>query len=225
MFSGIYIIINSVSNKCYIGQSVNVEQRCRRHLINLRGNRHCNKHLQATYNKYGNEAFSFETLEVCEKDIKCLTEAEQYWMDYFKFIGAELYNMTPAAGTCLGYKHSEETKQKKKGQIPWNTGKKASPELREKLSKAHIGRTDSRLGKLHSEETKKRISDKKIGSKLSKETKIKISNGNKGRIFSEETKKKISESRLGKSLSEEHKKNLSKAWKTRTKSNKESSNE
>ena len=196
MSSGIYIIINSVSNKCYVGQSINIEQRIRRHIINLKGNRHRNIHLQAAWNIHGKESFIFDTLEHCEKSSESLTKAEQYWMDYFKFLGSTLYNMTPAAGSTLGFKQSEETKNKKKGQLPWNTGKKFSKELRNKLSKAHLGRTDSRLGKKHSEETKKRISLAKIGTKASEETKKKISSSNSGRLCSEETRKKISEAHL-----------------------------
>ena len=39
----------------------------------------------------------------------------------------------------LGRKESEETLQKKRGKIPWNRGLKTSDEVREKLSKSHIG--------------------------------------------------------------------------------------
>jgi len=38
-------------------------------------------------------------------------------------------------------------------------GRKLSEEHRKKLSEAHMGRTDSRLGKHHSEETKKKLSE------------------------------------------------------------------
>lgn len=222
MTSGIYIIINNLSNKCYIGQSINVEQRHRRHIINLSGNRHTNSHLQASWNIHGRDTFSFDLLEICKKEINILTEAEQHWMDYFKFIGAELYNMCPSAGSCLGYKHTQETRDKKKGQIPPNKGKKASPELKAKLSLAHMGRIDSRLGKVHSEETKKQISEKKTGIKLSEEHKEKIRQGNLGRVCSEETKHKLSlahkgrlGSRLGYKTSDETKAKMSLAQKGR----------
>lgn len=39
----------------------------------------------------------------------------------------------------LGKKQSEETKEKKRGKIPWNKGMKMSDALKEKLSKSHIG--------------------------------------------------------------------------------------
>lgn len=196
-FSGIYVIINTVSNKVYVGQAVNIKERWKRHDIALSGNKHRNAHLQAAWNIYGKDAFIFETLELCKKEKTILTEAEQYWMDYFKFMGFVLYNMVSAVGSCIGYKCPEEIKSKKKGQIPWNKGKVATEEAKLNMSLAHMGRTDSRLGKKHSEETKKQITEKKLGSKASEETKAKMSASHIGRTCSEETKKKISKAHLG----------------------------
>jgi len=90
----------------------------------------------------------------------------------------------------------------KKGNIPWNKGKKLSEEGRRKLSKAHKGQ------------------------KISEETKQKISEANKGRVVSEDTRRKISESlmdhigaNLGKKFSEEHRRKISEAHKGKTVSN------
>jgi hypothetical protein len=79
------------------------------------------------------------------------------------------------------------------------------------------------LGKKHSVETKKKLSDlaknRKClvsgwnkGIKMSKEFSDKISNSSKGRVVSEETKKKISQKLKGikrKPMTEEHRKNIS----------------
>lgn len=56
--------------------------------------------------KYGYANFSLEILEYCEPS-KC-TEREQYYLDLLK----PEYNVLPIAGSCLGYKHSEESKKK-----------------------------------------------------------------------------------------------------------------
>jgi group I intron endonuclease len=57
---------------------------------------------------------------------------------------------------------------------------------------------ESRKGKHHSKETKKKMSENHKGKTHSEETKKKISKSNKGKTLSEEHKKKISESLKGK---------------------------
>ena len=47
------------------------------------------------------------------------------------------------------------------------------------------------VGRQHSEESKKKMSDKKLGHVVSEETRIKISDGHKGLKLSDETKEKI----------------------------------
>jgi hypothetical protein len=46
------------------------------------------------------------------------------------------------------------------GVVPWNKGKRLSKDLRDKLSKAHIGKPSNRKGKTHTLETKTKISQK-----------------------------------------------------------------
>ena len=69
------------------------------------------------------------------------------------------------------------------------------------------------LGKHHSEETKRKISDSHKGKTHREDTKRKMSESRKGKHHSEETKKKLSESNKGKTLSEEHSRKLSEAHK------------
>ena len=112
MLSGIYIIINTIANTVYVGQSKDVNKRQPDHKSKLRNKTHCNIHLQRAYDKYGSEAFVFEVLEEVELDTKKLSEAEQFWMDSMRYMGIKLYNQAPSAGSNLGYRHSEETKRK-----------------------------------------------------------------------------------------------------------------
>ena len=55
--SGIYLIVNLVNGKRYIGSSVDIYNRLHDHLSNLKHNRAHNAHLQAAWNKYGDKAF------------------------------------------------------------------------------------------------------------------------------------------------------------------------
>jgi group I intron endonuclease len=66
--SGIYSITNTVNGKQYIGSSVDMKNRRRAHLNCLRKGIHKNPMLQAGFNKYGEDAFSFNTLIICHED-------------------------------------------------------------------------------------------------------------------------------------------------------------
>ena len=89
----IYMIINNINNKIYIGQTKDVERRFKHHKIYLKNEKHYNKQLQEDYNKYGDDNFDYIVL--CECDPKYLNEMEEYYifelMSYDKNIG---YNKT-----------------------------------------------------------------------------------------------------------------------------------
>ena len=63
---GIYRIKNLVNNKCYYGSSKNIEKRWKTHLNQLRNKKHINFILQNAWNKYGEQNFIFEVVEECE---------------------------------------------------------------------------------------------------------------------------------------------------------------
>lgn len=95
--------------------------------------------------------------------------------------------------SCVGWKHSEETKKKigRSGAENWNFGRTTPKETREKLSAA-LRNNKNALGYKHSEETRAKVAAAGIGRKHSEETKRKIAAGNTGKVFSEETRKKMS---------------------------------
>lgn len=64
--AGIYLIVNTENNMKYVGQAVNIRIRWKQHVQELRLNKHCNKDLQADFNKYGEDAFDFKVLEIVE---------------------------------------------------------------------------------------------------------------------------------------------------------------
>lgn len=100
--SGIYKITNLVTNKYYIGSASCLNTRISKHKSLLIKNKHYNKHLQSSFNKYTIENFKIEILEICEKER--LINREQYYIDLMH----PHYNKCLIAGNTLGYKHTEE---------------------------------------------------------------------------------------------------------------------
>jgi len=121
MSQGIYKIINVVNNKFYVGSAVDFTKRKRRHWWALRSQRHANKHLQASWNKYGEETFKFVIVEDLPIGLDILA-AENVWLK--EHVGKEYcYNLgTDAIAFQLGmggkknamwgktFKHTEEAK-------------------------------------------------------------------------------------------------------------------
>lgn len=106
---GIYAIHNTVNNKYYIGQSVNITNRWRQHRNSLNSNQHENSHLQAAWNKYGESAFRYIVL--CECDLGSLDSAEaEYIQKYQSYTNG--YNQDLGGAGCRGYKHTDEEIQK-----------------------------------------------------------------------------------------------------------------
>lgn len=134
--------------------------------------------------KYGYANLKLDIIEYVSKE-KAI-EIEQYYMD---LINPE-YNLLKVAGSCLGYKHSEETKLKmsesrkgeknpmygKEGAFKGRThteevkaksrankaflGRTHTEESRHKMRDSHLGEKHYFFGKFHSEVTKSKISSK-----------------------------------------------------------------
>ena len=77
---GIYSIFNVANGKKYIGSSKDIYNRWHEHLHLLRHNRSHNNHLQAAFNKYGEDNFVFNILEFCKEDERF--DREQYYIDF-----------------------------------------------------------------------------------------------------------------------------------------------
>jgi group I intron endonuclease len=150
----IYKIVNNTNGKIYVGQTVNLYDRYKRHKRSLAEADEHNRPLVSAFKKYGFENFSFMILENIDCDTKKITEREQYWMDKFQSCRkSNGYNACPAAGSPFGYKHSDETKAK--------------------VSAASKRRR-------HTDETKKKMSEIQKGKVISAETRRKISESKKG---------------------------------------------
>lgn len=100
---GIYQIRNLVTNQIYLGSaSRTFYYRWHLHRFHLRKKDHHCKHLQNSFNKYGEENFEFEIIEVCGTEV--ILEREQYYLDTRK----PEYNTVKFAGHTLGYKATPE---------------------------------------------------------------------------------------------------------------------
>ena len=95
--TGIYKITNTTNDKCYIGQSRDIEARWAKHLSAYKSSP--DWELYRAFKKYGISAFKFEVIEECS--IEELNEREIYWIaQYDSFNNG--YNMTLGGEACNG---------------------------------------------------------------------------------------------------------------------------
>lgn len=142
---GIYIIMNLVNGKFYIGSSCNIKNRWASHRTTLKTNTHLSKYLQRAYNKYGIENFRYEIVEICS--IENLLNREQYWIDFHKtYIPKNGYNISPTAGNTNGYKHTDGDKYKMKLIMKERISKMSKQEKKDTFGK---GRKSKPISKEH----------------------------------------------------------------------------
>lgn len=177
--SGIYKIENLITQKIYIGSAVNLSGRKSVHFNALKNNKHHSNYLQKSFNKYGESYFIFTVIEYCNKDQLILKE--QYYIDLYK----PEYNINPIAGSSLGRKHTNITREKIRQK---SINRKFDNATIEKIRESSRGRTPFK-GKTHSVETKLKISQALL-----------LNNPFKGKSHSEETKIKLSKARLNKNI-------------------------
>lgn len=114
--SGIYMITNKINSKVYVGSTHEFIGRWRTHRSLLNRNEHFNKHLQASWNKYGSENFELSVLEVIDMSLHddiYLTERESYYIQLYKSTDRKFgYNTIADTVTNSGYKWNEESRKK-----------------------------------------------------------------------------------------------------------------
>lgn len=179
--TGIYQIVNTINNNCYIGSSVDIINRVKKHVSELKKNKHHSILLQRAYNKYGEKVFCFIVLNECEKEH--LIFFEQKYLDYYE----PEYNISKdAKAPMTGRKHKKETIEKfkkikrLKGKDHYAYGKKWTKEQREKILSKRIGSKRNEKTRLKMSNTAKRINSI---SRINRENKRKKIIDNLGNIF------------------------------------------
>lgn len=93
MSCGIYKITNIINNKCYIGQSVNIERRWHEEKTRCMNPDaiEYNTVKSKAFRKYRLENFIFEIIEECDRDL--LNQREYYWANYYNAYVPYGYNV------------------------------------------------------------------------------------------------------------------------------------
>ena len=194
----IYIVINDINHKVYIGQtSTSLKRRWHEHTHTDINN---GTHFHNALLKYGVDKFHLYLLEECTIDK--LNEREIYYISIFNSY-KDGYNMTPGGAGVPGYKHTDEDKIKmaQASKQFWSSlsdkdrqlfiqqraaklkGVPKSPEHRLALSEARQGKYTGKIngfyGKHHTQETKDIISKCNTGRKSNRRKPIKLVELNK----------------------------------------------
>ena len=189
---GIYKITNLVNKKVYVGQSINIIIRWKDHIRTLNNGNSHSVLLQRAWDKYGQENFVFEILELCSEDE--LDELEIKYISFYDSINNG-YNIESGGNRN---KHLSDSTKKKLSDA--KRGRRHSSETKQKMSESRMGENNNMYGRYHSEETKTKISNSKKGKPghaASNYQKERARIANLGKNVSEETRKKISEAKIG----------------------------
>jgi group I intron endonuclease len=190
----IYRTTNLINQKFYVGKDTHNNP-------NYYGS---GKRLKLAIKKYGIENFKKEVLEVCDT-LELLNEREKFWIKELNAI-SEGYNISlggDGGDTISNNPRRDEIGKKisesNKGKF---IGKTNSKETREKISNAlkgrFVGDKNPNYGKNHTDEAKDKIRKKALGRVVSNETRKKISIKNKGKkgvVWTDEMRQKLSDSR------------------------------
>jgi len=166
----IYRIFNKISNKSYIGQTVNFKKRLAYHFYNPK------YYIGRAINKYDKESFECEILCDCNSKEE-LDEMEFHYIKQYNTFRPNGYNLTMGGEGSSGWIPTEETKRNISKSL---TGRKLPLDVRQKIGKAGKGR-------IFTDEHKKKLSEANSGEK----------NPMYGKHLSEETKRKLSDALSG----------------------------
>lgn len=83
---GVYKITNNITEKFYIGSSVNIKARWRSHKATAKDNKHNHLEMYKDFNDYGVDNFTFEIIEECEPEKRL--QRENF---YIQELSARLY--------------------------------------------------------------------------------------------------------------------------------------
>lgn len=150
--SGVYRLLNIVTGECYVGSSTNLGNRMAVHRYRMQNRIHGNRNVQAAFDEHGINAFSFELLKLVT-DKSQLVAYEQQYIDQLM----PAYNLAPKAGTCLGVKFSQQSREKISARVSGEgnywfgkklpcAGASSKPEVRGMLSRQKMGESNPMFG-------------------------------------------------------------------------------
>jgi group I intron endonuclease len=207
----IYLIVNHVTGKYYIGQHKgrNLKQYLQQKFYEAKNHLGGSSYLYASIRKHGREAFSIHALL---SDVQTKLELDQHEKNFIEFLQSRNpefgYNICKGGEGFTG-KHSSTARQKisAASKAMWR-----KPEIRDVISKKAIGRKQShefcialgerRRGKKASLETVQKLRDSHTGLSRTEESKIKqghSTSGNRNHFYGKShldtTRLKICEAR------------------------------
>lgn len=175
---GIYKWENTVTKTVYIGQTNDFSRRRREEKYLLQKGGFSNRHFQASWKKHGANNFTFSILEEV-KNCMFLTSFEQAYLNYYKSLGAGVYNQGgPADSPTRGVPSPKKGKP----------GRRLTEKEREDISLRLTGHYVS-------DEVKKKIALKARGRRHSDDTKNKIGSISRRMWQNEDIKNKLLASR------------------------------
>lgn len=188
---GVYKITNLKDEKVYIGSAKTFKTRAAGHSSSLKNNKHQNKHLQASWNKHGADAFLFEVIEVVPGNKTARTTREQFYIDQWKDRWEQCFNFK---------KKTVEKDRSCWSKSPEKTRKKMSESMKKKWKDPEYRKFQSEF---QSEKTKELWQDPEYRARhveaireftQKPEYRKKLSRAAQGKEVPEKTRKKISRS-------------------------------
>lgn len=214
MTSGIYLIKTNKYNKVYLGSSKNIESRFKRHIKDLEKNKHHNIYLQNIWNKHTGYVFTYEILEVVEKEF--LFEIEQMYLDCIDFNILLNVSKQASGGDLISYHPNNKNFRLLQSKLVSERMYLMTRE--EKINMfSKPGALNGMYNKKHTQETKQKMSQNRtkkygkdnhmFGTTLSKERRFNLSQAAKlrtgdknpfyGKRHSNKTKEKLHLKNLG----------------------------
>lgn len=145
---GVYRIVNLVNGHVYIGQTKEgFQRRFWLHRWQLRNGSHDNPYLQNAWDKYGEDNFEFQVLEVLDADK--IDDREIYWIAYYRENGG-CYSIQDGGQPMIIWQNISPEARKRVGELNRKrmTGSKLSQETRLKMSKSRKGKHPVRCNDL-----------------------------------------------------------------------------